>query len=106
MTRNDIIEKGENIMMNTNLCSSCTYTQDCMYQKDSDRPVWQCEEYEGDENPSEKIRGKNTRSSPPKQADIKEYSAQYKGLCQTCEYRETCTYPKPEGGVWHCEEYL
>lgn len=29
----------------------------------------------------------------------------FKGLCVNCAYRETCLYPKPEGGVWHCEEY-
>jgi hypothetical protein len=22
-----------------------------------------------------------------------------------CETRETCTYSKPEEGIWHCEEY-
>ena len=27
------------------------------------------------------------------------------GLCMDCEYRNDCTYPKPEGGVWHCGEY-
>ena len=27
------------------------------------------------------------------------------GLCSHCENREFCTYPKPEGGVWHCDEY-
>jgi hypothetical protein len=27
------------------------------------------------------------------------------GLCPTCDFRSTCMYPKPEGGVWHCEEY-
>jgi hypothetical protein len=29
----------------------------------------------------------------------------YTGLCSTCENSETCTFQKPEGGVWHCEEY-
>jgi NADH-quinone oxidoreductase subunit E len=29
----------------------------------------------------------------------------YKGLCLNCANRETCTFPKPEGGVWHCDEY-
>jgi len=29
----------------------------------------------------------------------------YMGLCKSCANRETCTFPKPEGGVWHCEEY-
>lgn len=28
-----------------------------------------------------------------------------KGLCLNCEHRDTCMLPKPESGVWHCEEY-
>jgi len=28
-----------------------------------------------------------------------------KGLCINCENRSTCKYIKPNGGVWHCEEY-
>jgi hypothetical protein len=28
-----------------------------------------------------------------------------RGLCSICEGREVCAFPKPEGGVWHCEEY-
>jgi len=27
------------------------------------------------------------------------------GLCVDCEARHNCTFPKSEGGVWHCEEY-
>lgn len=29
----------------------------------------------------------------------------YRGLCVNCDVRETCTLPRPEGGVWYCEEY-
>lgn len=29
----------------------------------------------------------------------------YPGLCSICEKLEGCTYPQPEGGVFHCEEY-
>ncbi|KPJ66922.1 hypothetical protein AMJ44_07635 [candidate division WOR-1 bacterium DG_54_3] len=32
-------------------------------------------------------------------------SGRYKGLCRNCEKRENCMLPKPEGGVWRCEEY-
>ncbi len=28
-----------------------------------------------------------------------------RGLCSNCENSGSCNYPKPEGGVWHCEEY-
>ncbi len=93
-------------MMNKSICSNCEHAQGCMYQKNSDRPVWQCEEYGGYEKPPVTITRKNNPSSSQKKADLKEYSAHYKGLCQTCDHRETCTYPKPEGGVWHCEEYM
>ena len=27
------------------------------------------------------------------------------GLCPSCENRDRCIYPRPEGGVWRCEEY-
>jgi len=27
------------------------------------------------------------------------------GLCRNCARLSTCTYPRPEGGVWHCNEY-
>ena len=27
------------------------------------------------------------------------------GLCRNCANRRICIYPKPPGGVWHCEEY-
>jgi hypothetical protein len=33
-------------------------------------------------------------------------STKFLGLCSNCDNRETCTYPKPEGGVWRCEEYV
>jgi hypothetical protein len=32
-------------------------------------------------------------------------SGQYKGLCRNCKRLKTCTLPKPQGGVWRCEEY-
>ncbi len=28
-----------------------------------------------------------------------------KGLCGNCDYADTCIYPKPVTGVWHCNEY-
>lgn len=28
-----------------------------------------------------------------------------KGLCSHCKKLDHCTYPKPEGGVWDCDEY-
>jgi len=27
------------------------------------------------------------------------------GLCGNCAHYPDCRFPKPESGVWHCEEY-
>jgi len=32
-------------------------------------------------------------------------SARYKGLCRNCKKRQDCTVPKPDGGIWRCEDY-
>lgn len=29
-----------------------------------------------------------------------------RGLCFNCDHRDYCTYPKPVGGVWSCDEYV
>jgi len=36
----------------------------------------------------------------------KEDEKEFKGLCVNCANRHTCLFPKCEGGVWHCEEYV
>lgn len=31
--------------------------------------------------------------------------SKHKGLCKNCAKRESCKLPRPEGGVWRCEDY-
>jgi hypothetical protein len=49
-------------------------------------------------------------SSPVKRSRKKpgaeeENSAEQKGLCRNCKKEKTCKLPRPEGGVWRCEDY-
>jgi len=30
----------------------------------------------------------------------------HRGLCKYCVLWQTCSQPKPEGGVWRCEHYV
>jgi hypothetical protein len=39
-------------------------------------------------------------------AERREESTRDMGLCKHCERRTTCRRPGPEGGVWHCDDYL
>ena len=34
-----------------------------------------------------------------------ENSTPQKGLCRNCKKEKTCKLPRPEGGVWRCEDY-
>lgn len=50
-------------------------------------------------------------NSSPKKGTRAGFSAEekdsdnYKGLCRNCKKQKTCKLPKPEGGVWRCEDY-
>ena len=79
------------------LCSTCNKNNACSHAKDTEQPVLQCEEFDGYAADPARAKGKTTIGEKD--------SGKYKGLCANCGIRETCTYPKPEGGVWHCEEY-
>ena len=88
-----------------NICSTCKNVADCTFQNDRPKPVLYCEEFEIDISLSAKIAGKE-KPLPTALVDAEdEDSGKFIGLCSTCDNRRTCVFPKPEGGIWHCEEY-
>ena len=89
------------------LCQTCMYAADCALTKARGLPVLQCEEFEAERDPRVKARSGVVASTEPgvdAALDVN-LSGKYKGLCVDCENRDSCTFPKSEGGVWHCEEY-
>jgi len=90
------------------LCSCCSYAPDCTYPRESGRPILECNEFDGISPPLNKMmkwmeKPLVNRFSGPI-PDAQRLSI-LRGLCAYCDGLNTCTYPKPEGGVWHCEEY-
>jgi len=90
------------------LCMTCVHSSTCAFPRRKDQPVLSCEEFDdGGRRPTE-ITGADDPLVPEPQAqvtDITHEPPRHKGLCATCNNRETCTFPKPEGGIWHCEEF-
>jgi len=87
------------------LCSSCKNAPNCTYPRSAGRPITQCEEFEGFQCRS---AGNSTENISQSFAGVKaEERNQDKnlGLCRNCENLSSCKFPKPEGGIWHCEEY-
>ncbi len=93
-----------NNMEYRSLCSSCKNAGDCTFQKDRQKPSFYCEEFEIDISPSVKIARKE-KVSPTPTVEAEKDSGKFTGLCSNCDNRRTCAFPKPEGGIWHCEEY-
>jgi len=104
-------KKREDISLNKQshgLCSSCVFELTCTYHRDPKHPVLQCEEFRGIIRSAVKTGGlKNNPFSKVRKTTLTPKISFHpcKGLCLDCEERVTCTYPKPEGGVWHCEEF-
>ncbi len=88
----------------TGLCATCVKAEICTFPKVPNYPVLECDEFEGYAVPWEE---RVTQARKIGQYPVKEKAEdkKYKGLCRNCCKRETCTFPKPEGGVWRCDEY-
>ncbi len=87
------------------LCMNCVSAPTCMFLRDADHPILQCEEYECSQPEPGKNPKKELGTQRESRVAMEEDTSKYMGLCVNCELRKTCTFPMPEGGVWHCEEY-
>lgn len=85
------------------LCTTCKQASDCTFARDTRRPVFFCEEFAT--NDACAAKNPAHARSPAIRLRKNENSAGLLGLCRNCENRVTCAFPRPEGGVWHCEEY-
>ena len=87
------------------LCRTCVRAPECTFPRDPGRPVRSCDEFEGADAPrSERIPPMVVASVFPSDGEPDRGRMELKGLCVQCARRRTCAYPKPAGGVWHCDE--
>ena len=81
------------------LCTACARSVDCVFLDQHKTGVMQCLEFE----PFPPRRFPQSLHRIP--ARLMEEDEKKLGLCCTCEHKDDCTFQKPEGGVWRCEEY-
>lgn len=89
------------------LCCTCIHAPTCSYRQRSEEPVFFCEEFEVETGEAAAPATVDDRQSARTVAaqHVQKPASDYLGLCSNCEHRDTCRLPRPEGGVWHCEEY-
>jgi hypothetical protein len=78
------------------LCSTCRLSATCTFPRQAGRPIRFCDEFEGEQK---------VEAAKPQTSAKKVIVNDLKGLCRLCDKAATCTFPKAEGGVWHCDEY-
>jgi hypothetical protein len=84
----------------TGLCATCDHAPRCTHARASGVPVLECD----DASPFVIAIAPATGIDVVRPAAPPSRTAA-KGLCATCVLLANCTYPKLEGGVWHCEEF-
>ncbi len=90
------------------LCMTCNNAPDCVYRSQRGFDALYCEMYDCypltniSENKSDDTEPIITSIKPPSK-EMKQHPG--KGLCSNCDNFKDCLLPKPEEGVWHCEEY-
>ena len=88
------------------VCLACKFDPDCIYEAAYSRVALECGQFEmaflEPPTPTPSIHENQFRNIPRQGKE----SNGYRCLCSNCDNRETCIHPKPEGGVWRCEEYV
>ena len=88
------------------ICATCGNELDCTFPAGQDAAVRQCEEFDLINSvPGNGGSVKNRTGSAVRAGAVILDTPSGRGLCSNCENSASCSYPKPEGGVWHCEEY-
>jgi hypothetical protein len=81
------------------LCKTCLKAGTCTLPRASESLVLECETYEASKPiriPRFDLSGRQDRPTG---------GGENRGLCTDCDLRDTCTFAKPESGVWRCEYY-
>jgi len=87
------------------LCMTCRHADYCTFPHHDDCPVLQCEEFEVETKEAESANLHIVPDATKTRHSDAGNEERPLGLCANCAHRDTCTFPKSEGGVWHCEEY-
>jgi hypothetical protein len=83
------------------LCVTCANADTCVYRKARGKDAQYCEMFDSSNGGS---GARAVTFVAPVEPQVREQTA-LRGLCVNCEHRDSCTLPRAEGGVWHCEEY-
>ena len=96
-TKNKSAQKEVAAIRFNDLCTNCMQRDNCSICNARKSAIQYCEEYE-----AATLQGIQWDNRPPVASPKPPVEA---GICVNCEKRATCSVERPDGGIWHCEEY-
>jgi hypothetical protein len=90
-------------LLDASLCSNCRNQSDCAFLMKASEPIIECEMYEcgSSSRPRLSLVKRNVAAA----VDELPEEDNLMGLCVNCDNLKVCQLPKPQSGVWNCEEY-
>ena len=92
----------ETMVKNSGLCVTCNNGSFCVFRKKRGFDAIYCDTFDIS---SLNGKGRVAVIFDEIKSSVKKTNGEVLGLCSNCENYDNCTLPKPDGGVWHCEEY-
>ncbi|KUG23944.1 hypothetical protein ASZ90_006242 [hydrocarbon metagenome] len=82
------------------ICLTCAHFSKCALKHEKRAPIGiqYCEEYQ-----TVCLEPVVVTYEKPKK--MKQPPSGILGLCSNCVHYSYCSFPKPEAGIWHCEDY-
>jgi hypothetical protein len=89
------------------LCVTCNNATTCVHRQRRGLDALYCELFDDYVEPASAEPHRSAAVAPEPHTILAagEKDSEFIGLCINCDNRDTCTYPKPEGRIWQCEEY-
>jgi hypothetical protein len=88
------------------LCVTCNHAPTCTYAAGAQQPTMLCELFDDFVATPPAAAMSPAVQAARDDADPGSPAARpSKGLCANCDLSASCALPRPESGVWHCEEY-
>ena len=88
-------------MDNYSLCLQCVYLMTCDRAKEQNNKVYFCKDFQKSEH---SLKTQAAKKSHNKNQTNK--NNMKNGLCRICQNRDVCKIEIPEGGLWHCENFI
>ena len=91
-----------------NLCSICFHQKKCEVEGKTGGLVTKCDDFKLDLTAVRKLNpfaDVGTGNPDEGCSANSEPAGRSMGLCLFCSKRKMCQLPRPEGGIWHCEDF-